>query len=74
MIKSVKILLLIFIMGSIQQSYAEESFLFLKDGQHLEKDIWDKERINIIDQNGNKTKYIKKDFFNEAPRRKRRGI
>ena len=60
---TVKILILILIMGSIQQSYAEESFLFLKDGQHLKKDTWDKDRINIIDKTGNKTEYIKKDFF-----------
>ncbi len=57
--------MLILIVGSVQQSYAEESFLFLKDGQHLKKDAWDKDRINIIDKTGNKTEYIKKDFFNK---------
>ncbi len=49
---TVKIFILIFIMGSVQQSYAEESFLFLKDGQHLKKDTWDKDRINVIDKTG----------------------
>lgn len=63
--KLIKLFILIFIMGSIQQSYAEESFLFLKDGQHLKKDAWDKDRINIIDKTGNRTEYIEKDFFNK---------
>jgi len=37
--------------------------LFLKDGQHLKKDTWDKDRINIYDESGKRKGYIKKDLF-----------
>jgi hypothetical protein len=63
--KVVMIFMFLFLVGFAQQVNAEESSSFLKDGQHLKQDTWTKDRMNIIDQEGNRKGYIKTDTWDK---------